>query len=77
MNLTQLISKAQSAGLIGHVDHNAVQRKYLKLLQNPGDCAGDEALIMGMAIADVYIGTGYPGYIPVTQKLACDIADLV
>ena len=77
LTLSELTTKAQSAGLIGLIDQKRVSRKYRKLLQNPGDCDGDTALLMGMAIADTFIGTGYPGYIPVTQKLACDIADLV
>ena len=74
--LTTLIHKSQSADLIGDIDIKAVHRKYHKLLADPGDCAGDDALLKGMAIADTYVGTGYPGYIPVTQKLACEIADL-
>jgi len=77
MTLAELTKAAQAAGLIGDVDGRTVARRYRKYAADPGDCAGDEPLIMGLAIADAFIGTGHPGWIPVVQKTGCEIAELV
>lgn len=44
-------------------------------LNNPGDCAGDYALLIGLALAEAELGRG-AGWIPVVQKLGCEIANL-
>ena len=45
-------------------------------LQEPGDCAGDLPLLCGLAIAQAHVGIG-PGWIPETQRIGCEIADLL
>lgn len=44
-------------------------------LSEPGDCAGDLPLLIGLSLAQAEIGQG-AGWIPVVQKLGCEIAAL-
>jgi hypothetical protein len=49
-----------------HVDAELVRRArnaYRRNCNNPGDCAGDKFLLLGLSIAEAHVGTG-TGYIP-------------
>lgn len=43
-------------------------------LAEPGDCANDLPLLIGLAIAQAEIGIR-PGWIPAVQSLGCTLAD--
>lgn len=74
MTLEQLLRISQQRGLVpDHVQLASARAKLRALRRNPGDCEGDEGLLAGLAIAQCVISQG-PGYIPVVQRLACDIA---
>lgn len=51
------------------------RRHYEKAIQEPGDCAGDDKLLIGIALASAQIGVG-AGWIPEVQKLGVQIAEL-
>lgn len=50
------------------------RRALKRNLAAPGDCAGDPALLIGLSLAEAEIGRG-AGWIPVVQKLGCEIAE--
>lgn len=47
---------------------------YLRNLADPGDCANDPKLLLGLAIAMAEIGYGW---IPEVQRRGCEIAKLI
>lgn len=49
---------------------------YRRNLENPGDCAGDKALLLGLSIAEAHIGTG-PGWIPEVQRYGVNYAEIL
>ena len=78
MCIAQLYRKAASAKLVGQPDANAIrraQRAFKRNLAEPGDCAGDEKLLAGLAVAFADVGLR-PGWIPETQRIGVDVAKL-
>lgn len=75
------MEKAAAKGWLGMARFNRaafVKRAKRALafnLANPGDCAGDMPLLVGLALARAEIGCG-SGWIPVVQQLGWDIAKL-
>ena len=51
-----------------------IQRIHKKNQKDPGDAEGDDNLLIGLSIAQDYVGIG-TGSIPIIQKLGCDIAN--
>ncbi len=76
----QAINMASKLNLINALVYErqlflARARRALKRnLANPGDCAGDEKLLVSLAIAEAQVGRGQ-GWIPETQRIAILIAD--
>lgn len=65
--------------LVSVPDRNALaraRRAYQKNLADPGDCAGDSALLIGLAIAQADLGI-FPGWLPEVQRVGCAIARLL
>ena len=55
----------------------AYRRNYESFwLENPGDCAFDKFLLLGLSIAEAHIGTG-PGYIPEVQRYGVNYAEIL
>lgn len=78
--LTTTADKAIAAGIIPHpFDRKQflarARHHFRKNMAEPGDCKGDTALLMGLAIATAHVGVG-PGWIPEVQRIGCEIADL-
>jgi hypothetical protein len=77
--LSNAIDRAKSAGIIHYIDANFRQRArraYRRCLADPGDCAGDDSLLIGLAIGEAVIGRR-PGWIPEVQRIGCEIARLL
>ena len=55
---------------------NRAEKAYRKNLQDPGDCAGDEFLLLGLSIAEADIGQG-TGWIPEVQKIGVRYAEIL
>lgn len=71
--------KAASARLVSPPDANALnraRRAFRRNLAEPGDCAGDNKLLLGLAIAFADVGLR-AGWIPETQRVGVAIAELV
>ena len=49
---------------------------YDRNCKDPGDCDGDDLLLVGLSIAEVHIGTG-PGWIPEVQKYGVHYAEIL
>lgn len=61
------------------VDAELVRRArnaYRRNCNNPGDCAGDKFLLLGLSIAEAHVGTG-PGYIPEVQRYGVNYAEIL
>lgn len=74
----KLYRAAHNAGLVPPPDRSIIRRSTFRYRSNqrePGDCAGDDPLLAGLAIAESVIGHG-PGWIPAVQALGCKIAAL-
>jgi hypothetical protein len=60
-----------------HVDVEFVRRAknaYRRNRNNPGDCEGDEFLLLGLSIAEAHVGTGpHPG----VQKYGVHYAEIL
>lgn len=52
------------------------RRIYTRNQQDPGDCAGDEFLLLGLSLAEAHIGTG-TGWIPEVQKVGVRYAEIL
>jgi hypothetical protein len=52
------------------------QRIYIRNKKDPGDCEGDDLLLVGLSIAEAHIGTG-PGWIPEVQKYGVHYAEIL
>lgn len=62
---------------IGRKNFLARARKAMaRNMAEPGDCKGDLPLLAGLAVAEAEIGRN-PGWIPIVQKLGCEIAKLI
>ena len=78
--LQTAIAMTETAGLIPAIqfDRRNFQRRasraYQKSLLEPGDSAGDQALLLGLAIAQAQVGI-HAGWIPEVQKLGVAIAE--
>jgi hypothetical protein len=62
-----------------HADVEFVRRAknaYRRNCNNPGDCADDKFLLLGLSIAEAHIGTG-PGYIPEVQRYGVNYAEIL
>lgn len=76
-----LLAAAQARNLLGMANFNRAaflkraKRALAHNLSEPGDCAGDLPLLIGLSLAQAEIGQG-AGWIPVVQKLGCEIAAL-
>lgn len=78
MQLASIYHASARAGLVHRPDRNALQRArraYRKNLWEPGDCAGDVALLAGLAIAQAHVGVS-PGWIPEVQRIGVAIAKI-
>ena len=58
-------------GFIGRAE-----KAYRRNLRDPGDCAGDEFLLLGLSIAEADIGQG-AGWIPEVQKIGVRYAEIL
>lgn len=78
---TSLLAAAQARNLLGMANFNRAaflkraKRALAHNLSEPGDCAGDLPLLIGLSLAQAEIGQG-AGWIPVVQHLGCEIAAL-
>jgi len=52
------------------------KRIYARNQEDPGDCAGDEFLLLGLSIAEADIGQG-TGWIPEVQKIGVQYAEIL
>jgi len=62
-----------------HVDVEFVRRAknaYRRNRNNPGDCEGDEFLLLGLSIAEAHVGW-YAGVIPEVQKYGVHYAEIL
>jgi hypothetical protein len=78
MRITDLYREAAQRGIVNYPDGNALaraSRAYRKNLAEPGDCAGDEKLLAGLAIAEAEIGIR-PGWLPECQRIGVAIAEI-
>ena len=78
-DIKRLYRQAHAAGLVSAPDDSAINRAwraYQKNIDNPGDCAGDDSLLSGLAIGQACIGLR-PGWIPEVQKIGCAIAKMI
>jgi hypothetical protein len=75
MTLRDRFNSAKRAGLVSSAALSTASRFYNRNLREPGDCAGDDALLAGLAIAEAEIGKGI-GWIPRVQHLGELIANL-
>jgi hypothetical protein len=80
--LSETLTKAGDAGLIPvrsrayrQILLRRARRALKRAIADPGDCRGDAALLVGLAIAEAHIGRS-AGWIPEVQALGCKIADL-
>jgi len=85
MNVRQAVAKIQEQesktgvkevllidpGFVGRAE-----KAYRKNLQDPGDCAGDEFLLLGLSIAEADVGQG-TGWIPEVQKIGVRYAEIL
>jgi hypothetical protein len=63
-------------GLIRIADDNMIRRAraaYKRNVAEPGDCKGDDKMLRALAVAEAHTGRG-PGWIPVVQKMAVELA---
>ena len=78
----QAINAATKAGLIDSILYDRknflarARRAYKRNLADPGDCAGDEKLLAGLAVAQAHVGTR-AGWIPETQRIGVAIVNLL
>lgn len=75
--IPDVYNKAAILRLVSKPDINAIRRARRALRRNifePGDCAYDPALLIGLAIAFADIGYR-PGWIPEVQRIGRAIAD--
>jgi len=62
-----------------HASPSLIERAklaYTRNKKNPGDCEGDDLLLVGLSIAEAHIGTG-PGWIPEVQKYGVHYAEIL
>jgi hypothetical protein len=59
------------SGFVGRAE-----KAYRRNLQDPGDCAVDEFLLLGLSIAEADIGQG-TGWIPEVQKIGVRYAEIL
>ena len=52
------------------------KRIYARNQEDPGDCEGDEFLLLGLSLAEAHIGTD-PGWIPEVQKIGVRYAEIL
>lgn len=77
--LTSAISAAKQAGFVRFTDKNfklRAARAFNRNLADPGDCAGDEKLLAGLAVAQAEIGIR-TGWLPEVQRIGVAIAELI
>lgn len=70
---------AVGRGLVGKPEDSrlrAAAHYYGRNRRNPGDCAGDDAMLLGLAIAEAHVGHGI-GWIPEVQRIGAEIAKIL
>jgi hypothetical protein len=85
MNIRQAVAKisehknATGAKNPLHIDPGFVgraEKAHRRNLRDPGDCEGDEFLLLGLSIAEADIGQG-TGWIPEVQRVGVEYAKIL
>lgn len=79
MRMKELITELQSFPEVriefnSQNAHRRANAAYKKNLEEPGDCSGDNILLMCLAVAQAIVGVR-PGWIPEVQRRACEYAE--
>lgn len=78
-SLSVAIAVAVDRGIVDRrvIDRNFRRRAHAAFVRNqsePGDCAGLPLVLLGLSVAEAYVGRS-AGWIPEVQRIGCQIAD--
>lgn len=80
MTIIEAVKKIFTNGTPEFHANSAFIRKALTIYnrncKDPGDCEGDDSLLLGLSIAEAHIGVR-PGWIPEVQKIGVRYAEIL